>query len=174
MKDSLQLFEEENLFFKRKVSNMVFFKPNMQNDSLLKMFEYLELERREKFYSNNKQITRLLKKYTENLLKLSNNTIQIILLFGSVARGEWTKNSDIDILVVVYEKMGEALTILSKTDIVVSPLLKVSPISTTTAKFIEGVNKKTEFYEELLRDRIVLFNEFMFWQLIRDGGKQHA
>ena len=98
----------------------------------------------------------------------------MVILFGSVARGEWTKGSDIDILVVASEKDKGVSTVLSKAKIDVSPLLEISPISTTIDKFIEGFGKKTEFYEELWKDRVVLYNEFLFWQLIKEGGKSYA
>jgi len=57
----------------------------------------------------------------------------------------------------------------SKTDI--TPLLEISPISTTTKKFIDGFKNKREFYEELWKDRIVLYNEFLFWRLVKEGGE---
>jgi len=39
----------------------------------------------------------------------------------------------------------------------------------TVDKFIKGIRSQTEFYDELWRDRIVLHNEFLFWQIIREA-----
>lgn len=172
--NSLRLFVKDNIFKRRDVSNMVFFKPNLENEALLKIFEFLELENKKKFYDKNRKIARLLQKYTQDIIDLSNKRIQLVILFGSVARGEWTKGSDIDILVVVSEKDKDVITILNKAKIDVSPLLEISPISTTTEKFIEGFRKKTEFYDELWKDRVVLYNEFLFWQMIKEGGRLYA
>lgn len=171
---SLKLFVKDNMFEKRNVSNMVFFKPNLESDVLLKIFEFLELEKRERFYAKNKKIARLLQKYTQSIIDLSNKKIQLVMLFGSVARGEWAKGSDIDILVVVSEKDKAVTAALSNSKIDVSPLLEINAISTTVDKFVEGFGKKKEFYEELWKDRIVLYNEFLFWQLIKEGGKFYA
>jgi predicted nucleotidyltransferase len=131
----------------------------------------LELERRKRFYSKSKNIARLIKKYTDTIIELSNKRIQLVILFGSVARGEWTKGSDIDILAVTSDKENNIIDILNKAKTDASPLLEIRPISTTTKKFIEGFKAKTEFYDNLWKDRIVLYNEFLFWQLIREGGK---
>ena len=150
---------------------MAFFKPNFENEALLKTFEFLELEKRKEFYDKNKKIARLLQKYTQDIINLSNKRIQLVILFGSVARGDWTKGSDIDVLVVVSEKDKDVISILNKAKIDVSPLLELRPISTTTNKFIEGFRRKTEFYNELWKDRVVLYNEFLFWQLIKEGGQ---
>lgn len=172
--NSLRLFVKDNMFKRRDVSNMAFFKPNLENEALLKIFELLELEKKKEFYDKNKKIARLLQKYTQDIIDLSNKRIQLVILFGSVARGEWTKGSDIDILVVVSEKDKDVIAALNKAKIDVSPLLEISPISTTIKKFIEGFRKKTEFYDELWKDRVVLYNEFLFWQMIKEGGRLYA
>ena len=172
--NSLRLFLKDDMFKRRYISNMSFFKPNLENETLLKVFEFLELERKKEFYNKNKKIARLLQKYTQDVINLSNKKIQLVILFGSVARGEWSKGSDIDILTIVSEKEKDVIAVLNKGKIDVSPLLEIRPISTTVNKFTEGFSKKTEFYEELWKDRIVLYNEFLFWQLIKEGGKSYV
>ena len=169
--NSMRLFVKNDMFKRREMSNSTFFKPNFDNDDIIKVFELLELERRKRFYSNNKNIARLIKKYADTIIELSNKRIQLVILFGSVARGEWTKGSDIDILAVIPDKEDDTIDILNKAKTDVSPLLEIRPISTTTKKFIEGFKAKAEFYDNLWKDRIVLYNEFLFWQLIREGGK---
>jgi len=172
--NSTRLFVKDDIFKRREVANMVFFKPNLENEDLLKIFEYLELEKRKEFYGKNKKIARLLQKYTQDIVELSGKKVQLVILFGSVARGEWVKDSDIDILAVVSAKENDVTAALNKAKIEVSPLLEIRPISTTAEKFIEGFRKRTEFYDGLWRDRIVLYNEFLFWQLIKEGGKIYA
>jgi len=169
--NSMRLFVKNDMFKRNKMSHSTFFKPNLENDDTIKIFELLELERRKTFYAKNKKIARLLKKYTDSIIELSNKRIQLVVLFGSVARGQWTKASDIDMLAVVPDKESDIIDILNKAKTDVSPLLEIRPISTTTKKFIDGYKAKTEFYDNLWKDRIVLYNEFIFWQLIREGGK---
>ena len=172
--DTMRLFVKKDMFKRRGVSNMVFFKPNLENETLLKIFEYLELEKKKEFYNKNKKIARLLHKYTQDIVNLSNKKIQLVILFGSVARGEWTKKSDMDILVVLSGKDAGVTSVLNKAKIDASPLLEISSVSTTIEKFTEGFRKKLEFYDELWKDRIVLYNEFLFWQLVKEGGKLYA
>ena len=169
--DTMRQFVKDGLFKRREISNMSLFKPNLDSEDLLKLFEYMEIERKKTFYSKNKNITRLLEKYTANVIDLSKRQIQLVVLFGSVARDEWVKGSDIDILAVSSNKDSDAINILNKAKIDVSPLLEIRPISTTIEKFTEGLKKKTEFYHELWKDRIVLYNESLFWKLIREENK---
>jgi predicted nucleotidyltransferase len=169
--DSMRLFVKNDMFIRHELSHSTFFKPNLENDDIVKVFELLEIERRKVFYAKNKNIARLLKKYTDTIIELSNKKIQLVILFGSVARGEWTKGSDIDILAVVPDKEDDTIDILNKAKTNVSSLLEIRPISTTIKKFIEGFKAKAEFYDNLWKDRIVLYNEFLFWQLVREGGR---
>ncbi|MFW6134481.1 MAG: nucleotidyltransferase domain-containing protein [Elusimicrobiota bacterium] len=166
---SMELYVEEGLFLRRDVSGMAFFKPDLSNETMLKLFEYLELERKNEFYVSNKQVARMLKDYTDKLVKLSGGEIQLVILFGSVARGQWVKNSDVDILTVSAKEDKSMPSILTKAKEDISPLLRISPVNTTIEKFKAGLEKKTEFYEELFRDRIILYNEFLFWSLIAEG-----
>ena len=169
--DTMRQFVKDGLFKRRDISNMSLFKSNLDNEDLLKLFEYLELKRKKEFYNKNKSIARLLEKYTANVIDLSKRQIQLVVLFGSVARGEWVKGSDIDILAVSSNKDSDVINILNKAKIDVSPLLEIRPISTTIEKFTEGLKKKTEFYHELWNDRIILYNESLFWQLVREGNR---
>jgi len=169
--NSMRLFVKNDMFKRNEMSHSTFFKPNLENEETIKMFELLELQKRKAFYAKNKNIARLINKYTESIVELSNKRIQLVILFGSVARGGWTNGSDIDILVVVSDKENDIIDILNKAKVDVSPLLEIRPICTTTKKFIDGFKAKTEFYENLWKDRIVLYSEFLFWQLIREGGK---
>jgi len=171
---SMHLLVKNNIFTRNEMSNSTFFRPNLSNDETIKIFEFLEFERRKHFYSENKNIARLLKKYTDSIIELSNKRIQLVVLFGSVARGEWTKKSDVDILAVVSDKDKEITNVLNKAKTDVSPLLEIQPISTTTNKFIDGFKAKTEFYDNLWQDRVILYNEFLFWQLVREGGNNNA
>lgn len=169
--DSMRLFVKNDMFIRRQLPHLTFFKPNLDNDDTVKVFELLEIERRKVFYAKNKGIARLLKKYTDTVIELSNKRIQLVILFGSVARGEWAKGSDIDILAVVPDKEEDAIGILNKAKTDAGPLLEIRPISTTTKKFIYGFRARSEFYDNLWKDRVVLYNEFLFWQLIREGGR---
>ena len=39
----------------------------------------------------------------------------------------------------------------------------------TTDEMLFGLKKKRPFYDRLWTDRIVLYNEFLFWQLVKEA-----
>lgn len=127
---TMRLFMKHDLFIRNEVANATFFKPNLENDETAKLFEFLEVERRKVFYSKNTTIARLLKKYTDIIIERSGKRVQMLVLFGSVARGEWTKNSDVDILAVASDKEGDITDILNRSKVDVSPLLEITILMT--------------------------------------------
>ena len=44
--NTMRQFVKEDLFKRREISNMSLFKPNLDSEDLLKLFEYLELKRK--------------------------------------------------------------------------------------------------------------------------------
>ena len=51
----------------------------------------------------------------------------------------------------------------------VRPLLEICPIHMTIDKIVDGFRDKLEFYDELWRDRIILHNEYLFWEIIKSA-----
>lgn len=167
----LKEFVQDGLLIRSEISNLTLFKINPKNDFLFKVFELFEIKRKKKFFTQNKQISRLLSEYIDNLKRLSSREIQMVILFGSVARGKWTKGSDIDVLTVTTKatQKRKISQIQERAEQEIDHILEISPVHITIDKFIEGIRNKLEFFEELWRDRIVLYNEFLFWQLIKES-----
>jgi len=160
-------FVDNGLLIRRGLGNMTLYRVNPNSDYLLKIFEFFELQRRREFFSRSKKISRMLNEYIAHLIRLSNREIQMIILFGSVARGGWTRGSDIDILIASTEENNGFAKIHEKAEEKTKPLLEISPIQITINKLINGFGQNLEFYDELWRDRIIFYNEYLFWQIIR-------
>ncbi len=160
-------FVKEGLLIRRKVGNLTIYRINSHNDFLFKIFEIFEVQRKKYFFSRNKKITRLLNEYISNLVRLSNREIQMVALFGSVARGDWNRGSDIDILFCTAAKNNRFIKIHEESEKKVRPLLEISPLNITIDKIVDGFRNKLEFYDELWRDRIILYNEYLFWEVIK-------
>lgn len=167
----LKEFVNDGLLIRNEISNLTLYKINPQSDFLFKVFETFEMREKNRFFLKNKKISRMLDEYLDNLIRLSNRETQMVVLFGSVARGKWTKGSDIDILTVTAEgvERRKIVRIQEKAAQDLDHILQISPVHITADKFIEGMKNKLDFFEELWRDRIVLYNEFLFWQLIKES-----
>lgn len=167
-------FAEAGLLRRRKTGQMTFFKANLDNPELSKIFEGFEVKRREAFLQQRKAIVRLLGELTDQLLGVSQREIQLVALFGSVARGAWKRGSDIDLLTVTPRDTKATAKWFDAVRGHVEPLLDLALVNTTIPKFTEGLRQRSAFYDELWRDRIVLYNEFLFWHLTLEALRGHG
>ncbi|MCK4814198.1 nucleotidyltransferase domain-containing protein [bacterium] len=86
----------------------------------------------------------------------------VIILFGSYARGDFSKESDIDILIIgKNEKAGESLMKFGAT------YRKNMSIKTTSVNdFAKNIKKKDPLLLEILEDHVILSNENAFVEIL--------
>lgn len=104
----------------------------------------------------------LLKKISGEL-----NTTDIVVLFGSYAKGTETEKSDIDILVV--NKNGNRSLSFLKYEILFKK--KINPVFVTSKEFRKMLQDKEENVgKQALKYHIILNNPEWFWELVLDGA----
>jgi len=86
---SLNELLETRLIVQRKAGRSILYKINKNHTLFNKIKELIEMEK--------KSLINITKEFISDLTK---DNISAIILFGSVARGEFTEKSDVDILVV--------------------------------------------------------------------------
>ncbi|MEM2843151.1 MAG: nucleotidyltransferase domain-containing protein [Candidatus Bathyarchaeia archaeon] len=121
----------------------------------------------------------VIKKYCELLSKILGDRLISVMLFGSIARGDWNKNSDIDILVVAEgwndkpawerikelrkakEELEESLEYLEAVKAGYWPIIQNYELS------IEEAKKFNKIYLDAIIDGIILYdkNNFLTQQL---------
>ena len=172
----LKEFAEDGLLIRREVSKMSFFRPNWESAYLLKIFEIFEISKREEFFSRNKSIARLLAKATDVLVRESQEDVQLVMLFGSVARENWTSRSDIDLLVLgAGSGAGDPITKgFTKAKAAAQSVLELAPVYNQIEAAVIGFRERKAFYQETWGDRVVLYNEFLFWQIVKKGFLNHG
>lgn len=91
-----------------------------------------------------------------NIIKKYNNLNLEIYLFGSAARGENTKNSDIDLLIITSGAVNN-ITITDIVDTIKDKLdIEVNPVIRSPDEYASLYDKDRAFYEGLERDKIRL------------------
>jgi predicted nucleotidyltransferase len=164
----LNEYASMRLLHRRETKRRIYFKANLNEPKLLKIFEYLEVLRREDFFSKNRRFERVLNRFLQTLISGAEFDIHLVGLFGSLARGEWIRESDIDILVVTANHLSknETIPLIEKAKRTVSGLYHLAPVSLTVSRYKESAIKNNAFFQNFWNDRIILYNEFLFWQLI--------
>ena len=92
----------------------------------------------------------------------------IVLIFGSYAKGDYTKNSDIDIL-LVFQKIENSKQIENTAKkISMKTNTQLNPVYLDYHSFKESFHNSTkEFFKKLKKDKIILI-EVEWWRKLKD------
>ena len=94
------------------------------------------------------------------------NTNEIVVLFGSYAKGKETEKSDIDLLII--NKDGKKSLSFSKYEVLFKK--KINPIFVTAKEFKKMFQDKEENVgKQALKSHIILNNPESFWGLVFNG-----
>ena len=94
------------------------------------------------------------------------DTKEVVVLFGSYAKGKETKKSDIDLLII--NRDGKKSLSFSKYEILFKK--KINPIFVTTKEFKKMLQDKEENVgKQALKSHIILNNPERFWELVLNG-----
>ena len=99
------------------------------------------------------------------------NTKDVVVLFGSYAKGSETERSDIDLLII--SKGGEKSLSFSKYEVLFRK--KINPIFVTKKEFEKMLLDKNENVgKQALKNHIILNNPESFWEAVLHGRIQEA
>lgn len=118
---------KDGVILKRKVGKSYLCSLNLENEKTSALIQLSEIEKREKFYTVNKELRLILEDFVKSLENQHKNIITIVL-FGSYVKGTATKESDIDILLIntkrievekttkeIYAKYGKEIVLIVMT-----------------------------------------------------------
>ncbi|MGO9645490.1 MAG: nucleotidyltransferase domain-containing protein [Candidatus Bathyarchaeia archaeon] len=144
---------------------------NLSNPRTRKLCEFFETEKREKLYDKHRRLSWELEEFTKRIFEVLPQ-VQSIILFGSVARGQWTKASDIDLLLLVptlaQDNFNELMNGVNKVAAEVrarygSPL---APIPMTLNDFEVALRERKRIAQDVIREGIVLFGEERYYRVL--------
>ena len=104
-----------------------------------------------------------IKNFIKAVQKLLDKRLKKVILYGSYARGDFNKNSDIDIVILIdlsFEEIEDyrdkisdiAYDIELDTGVILSPIIKNIDIYNNRVKFVP-------FYRNIQKEGVVLVNE---------------
>ena len=155
----------------RREGREVYYKLNLTNPGARKLCELFETGKREEFYKKNRRLAWSLQDFTKQVFELLPQ-IQSVILFGSAARGQLTRTSDVDLLVIVPTTEQETFNALMKSIDTLAANVRgrygfsVSAVTMTIKDFATAVRDKKRIAQDVLREGIVLFGEERYYQLL--------
>jgi predicted nucleotidyltransferase len=149
----------------------VFYMLNLGNTKTRKLCELFETEKREKYYQQNKRLSWALQEFSKRVFDFLPE-IQSVVLFGSAARAQLTKTSDVDLLVSVpnlqQEPFNELMKSVDKLAAEVRGLYgyPLSVVTMTVKDFETAFREKKRIARDVVREGIVLFGEERYYMLL--------
>jgi uncharacterized protein len=104
----------------------------------------------------NENEDRAIRSFTAQLKRDLNKNLKDIKLFGSKSTGQYSDNSDIDVLLVVKYRDDFVLDVVSEilVDVELEYNAKISPVVLTVEEFNKDIECNTSFYLDILREGI--------------------
>jgi predicted nucleotidyltransferase len=133
--------------------------------------QLFESERRERLYNSNRRLSWALEELAKRFLDILPD-VQCLILFGSAARGEMTKTSDVDLLAIVPSLPQDAFNkLMKKVDGTTREVagiypLNLSTITMTMRDFESALREKKRIAEDVIRDGVVVFGEDRYMRLL--------
>ena len=148
----------------------VFYRINKEHELAQKALSFAELKRKIEFSKDN-EIAFIIQDIVSQTLKECQTSIYFVLLFGSMARKQNTKSSDIDLLFVLIQdgKIKNKLEeIIKKRENITGKKISLHTMS------IDELEKRwlrEPIYKNIWDERIVFYGEENFWRFVLKNGE---
>lgn len=145
---TLNELEENNVLISQKAGNMKYFSLNKENPLIVRYLMLAEIDSSIEFLRNNPKINHIINAIIKN---------QIIVVFGSYAKGLQKKDSDLDLLIIGNYDKKKIREIRENYGI------KISIKNTSKEGFIKSMKEKNMLMNEILNNHIILsgYEEFV-------------
>lgn len=144
---------------------------DLSNPKTRALCQLFEAERRNELYKSDRRLSWALEELSRRMLDFLPQ-VQSLILFGSAARGEMTRTSDVDLLALVPNLPQDRFNELMKNvDKVTRDVAGVHPLSLATVTmmmhdFEAAIREKKRIAQDVLRDGIVLLGEDRYLRLL--------
>ncbi len=162
---------KEGLVKQKTEGQEKYYKLNLTSPRTRKLCELFETDKREKLYKEKRRLAWVLEDFTKRVSDFAPE-VQSVILFGSVARGQATPRSDIDILVITpnsgEERFNELMNAVDRLAAEVSGRhpAKLVPIVMMTKDFEKSIKDKKRFAADILKDGVVLFGLERYYHVL--------
>lgn len=149
----------------------VFYNLNLGSPKTRKLCELFETEKREKYYQQNKRLSWALQEFSKRVFDFLPE-IQSVVMFGSAARAQLAKTSDVDLLVLVpnlqQEPFNELMKSIDKLAADIRGLYgyPLSAVTMTMKDFEAAFRDRKRIAQDVVREGIVLFGEERYYILL--------
>ena len=162
--------EKKGIIKISKIGNAKQCKLNLENAKTKHLLQELDIIRKDNLYNKNPKLKTIIESLISKLTEKYASEILSIVLFGSFAKGVYTKKSDIDIMFIVSDLRDKNLRESIERECVsfnYSHNTEISPLITNIEELKKMLNsKELNVGKETKEFGISLFGHELFWRVI--------
>lgn len=175
--DLLKLAEKDGVVTKKRSTKQHNYKINFSSPLARKTCELIELQRVTNFSKKNKDYEIIFRDIKEEIIKTLKDGLLVLIVFGSIPKGYYTKKSDIDILLIVQKKAKNYLIWKRGIDDVAQKIhawhgRNTSPVFMTLEEFREKLKGKDPFIFGIVKDHFILYGSETYIREVFDWMKE--
>lgn len=161
--NSLNLLVKNNILKSKRKANLNIYSLNLDNPLSLQLLQYLEVQENIKF-PQMKIISELIEK-----IPIKNCSI---IVFGSYAMDKQTKNSDLDVCIIIENKEVEKKIRPYINDIKLNHSIKIDDHCITFEEFVEMLLREEEnLAKQIFIKHRLFYNSEIYYQLLKEAHK---
>ena len=153
--DSLRILTNENILKTKTNKGRVYYRFDVDSNVKKLIFNLFEEERQKLFFKAN-AIYKVLSEIELRIIKSVGSNLIDIFLFGSIAKGRDTINSDIDLCILVKEKDSRLLDKIRTIQFDEKFKRDMQIHVFTSKEFIDGDKNENPLIKDILRDGLSL------------------
>lgn len=159
VKNHIEKFLKEKIITKKKEGRNIKFFINFRNRKIIPYLSEVEMTRLERLPKNISNII-------VDLLSVLLNKPIITIIFGSYAKGNYTKESDLDVLLVFNEIDKE---VEEKAKLISSRYsLKIRPVYLSWKEFRKKFFDVTDVFMREVRENKIIINGIEYWVMLEN------
>ena len=150
----------DNIIKKEVVGNSHLCTLNLNNEKTQAYLTLNEIGKKERFIEKNQNIQTLISEIVEKI------QAECLLVFGSYAKGNQTKSSDIDLLIIKNKKDNSINKEINLLETMYNIKINQIVINEGILKEMILNNVEINVGKEALKNHIILYGSNIFWKLI--------
>jgi predicted nucleotidyltransferase len=162
---------DEGMVLQRAEGREKYYRLNLANSKTRKLCELFETEKKEEFLKKNRKLAWILEDFKKRISDFVPE-VHSIILFGSVARGEATIKSDVDVLVLVSNsEEGKFKEVMGSVDRLANEVSgrypkKLVPLMMMMKDFEKSLKEQKRFAVDVQEDGIVLSGQEAYYLML--------
>lgn len=159
---AIKKFKEENIITEKKIGKTSIYELNLNEE---KVFQYISL-------ANYKRINPLVKQATKYVSEEINKITPFfsIVIFGSYSINEETKNSDLDIAIIIDNKIKIKEIKRQIHNAKLKSIIDIDEHIITRKEFLEMLTNEDEnLGKQIAKKHAAMYNQRIFYDIIKEG-----